>query len=196
MKKQIKCNRFLALFLSLLMVISAFVIMPASAASDTVTLDISSKSQKLMMRLKPMESFELMPITSVTKGNDTIAFEDYAANGISEVGFMFLESKVAVSSAMMLNNSNTKMVRGKKYDTNQFYAIYDQLRASALDQTVYFMAYAVVNGEMTLSGVRLITPNTLVAQGAQGSILGTPITNAAEIGLYASTLQYFESYRE
>ena len=196
MKKQIKFKRSLALLLSLLMVMGAFMIMPASAASDTVKLDISSKSQKLMMRLKPMESFEWMPITSVSKGNDTIAFEDYAANGISEVGFMFLESKVVVSSTMMLNNSGTQMIRGQKYDTNQFYAIYDQLRASTLDHTVYFMAYAVVNGEMTVSGVRSITPNTLVAQGAQGSILGTSITDAAEIALYASTLQYFESYRE
>ena len=194
MKKQITFKRSLALLLSVLMVMSVFVMMPASAASNDVTLSIGSKSQNLWIRLKLTDPFGLMAITSVSKGGQTIAVDDYAANGIEEVGFMFLESTVPANATTILQSSNTKKVCGGKYDANNFYAIYGELRAAVLDHTISFMAYAVVNGQMTLSTVRSIVPSTLVRQGAQGSIGGTPVADAMEIELYAAILQYFEAY--
>ena len=196
MKKTLCFKKTLAVLLALFTLISSFMIMPASAASDDVVLDVSSGSKNLSIRLKLTDPFGLMAITSMSKNGQTIAFADYAAHGVGEVGFLFLDSETAVSADELLNHSNTVMASGKKYDDNRFCATYGGLRAAALDHTVYFAAYAVVNGTMILSDVRSITPSVLVEQGAQGAILGVPVTDETERTLYGAILAYFQAYRE
>ncbi len=191
-------KKYLALLLSLVIAMSMLVTLPLTAsAAGTVTPDISSAGQRLYIRLKLTDPFGFMAITSLSLNGSTLPCVDYAANGITEVGFLFLDAEQAPANTnALLASPDTVMVRGKQYDGNNFYANYDEMHAATLDHTIYFAAYATVNGQMTLSDVRSLVPSVLVEQGAQGTIHGLSITDATERALYAAILEYFEAFRQ
>ncbi len=197
MKQKIHVKKALSVLLALVIVMSTLITLPltASAAGD-ISLDISTAGNRLSIRLKLTDPFGVMAITSLSVDGNTLAYADYAENGVEEVGFLYLDAEQAPADAnAILESSDAVMARGKKYDENRFCAIYGDMRAAALDHTVYFAAYAVVNGEMLLSGVRSVTPSVLVEQGASGAIFGVSVIDPTECALYASMLAYFEAFR-
>ncbi len=197
MKKHPQFRKLLAILLAALTVMSSLVILPITAsATNSVCLDISTENQKLRVRLKLSDPFGFMAITSLSMDGQTVAMDDYAAHGVTEVGFQFLKSEAKKDTAAILADANTVKATGAKYDAENFYAVYEELYASELHHTVYFIAYAVVGGQTYTSDARSLKPYPLIAAGAKGEILGQVIESVEEKNCYATMLDYFLAYRQ
>ena len=108
MKKLLPFRKALAILLAALTVMSSLVILPITAsATESIRLDISTENQKLRVRLKLSDPFGFMAITSLSMDGQTVAIDDYAAHGVTEVGFQFLKSKAKKDTAAILADANT-----------------------------------------------------------------------------------------
>ncbi len=89
-------------------------------------------------------------------------------------------------------------VAGAVYNESEtkVYATYTDLTASGLDTTIYFAAYATVDGELQFTELKAINVYE-VAKELQDGKLGdaTVTTDVTEMALYVKMCEYYEAYK-
>ena len=159
--------------------------------ASRVTLDIGADSKNLGVRVKLTDPHGFMVITNVKLNGSVLASSEYET-ALDDLGFIFYTEDPATTA------TEGAKVSGTAYGATRFSAAYTDLPTSELNTTIYFVAYAVIDGVTVTSDAREINLYDEVYDAAVDGYFGDTATGVAvpteEKALYRAMIEYYCAY--
>ena len=157
-------------------------------------LAISGESKNLSVRIKLTDPFGFMAITTVRTLEGVQRVSKYDTY-YDEVGFVFLKGTPTGSD--LLNEPNAVKSTATAYDAYAFNALYENLTAHDLDETITFAAYVTTkDGTTVLSEPRTVVLYDLAKDASDGTLGIQSVMNEDEPALYAAMVEYCDAYSD